>query len=117
MSIHSLHPNARDRSQVEVLAGMGATPEFIAKHLNLTTPDLEQYYSKELRFGAEEANIQVAKTFHELAVSGEHPAMTLAWLKLRAGWTESPSTREEEDVDNVIEEARSKLTKLLNRGK
>jgi hypothetical protein len=113
------HPNRRDKGQVEVLSGMGASKPFIADHLGLSMDQLDEYYSKELKTGAEEANLQVAKTFHELATSGEHPQMTVLWMKMRAGWSDgkSSSVEAEEDDDTIIEEAREKLLKLMNRGK
>lgn len=110
------HPNKRDAQQVEVLSGMGATAEFIATHLGLPLSDLTTHYSKQLQHGIEEANLQVAKVFHEMATSGEHPALTLSWMKMRAGWSDNTnplSTQEEEDTS--LDEAKEKLLKLLNR--
>ena len=111
-----LHPNKRDASQVEVLTGMGATREYIAHHLSLTIPELEQHYARSLRMGEEEANLRVAQTFFDMATSKEHPQVTLAWMKMRARWTDSlQSTQEEEDAD--IEATRQKLLKLINRSR
>lgn len=114
MTIHDILPNKRDKGQVEVLSGMGASPSFIARHLNLTEEQLNEHYSKELLHGQEEANLQVAKTFHEMATSGEYPTMTLAWIKMRAGWSEAPPPEAEDDTDH-LSEAKAKLSKLLNR--
>jgi len=110
-----MHPNKRDKGQVEVLSGMGATPQFIAAHLNLTLEELKQHYQKQLETGEEEANLQVARTFHEMATSGEHPTMTLAWMKMRAKWSEAPSTAQTDDLEVELETAREKLLTLLNR--
>ena len=111
-----LHPNKRDSSQVEVLTGMGATREYIAHHLSLTVPELEHHYARSLRMGEEEANLRVAQAFFEMATSKEHPQMTLAWMKMRARWTDTAtSTQEEDDVD--IEATRQKLLKLINRSR
>lgn len=116
MTTTPMHPNKRDQQQVEVLSGMGASPEFIAKHLNLSTSDLATHYAKELQHGIEEANLQVAKTFHEMATSGDHPTLTLAWMRMRAGWNDqtNPLATQEED-DSSLDEAKEKLLKLLNR--
>jgi hypothetical protein len=66
--------------------------------------------------GEEEANLRVAQAFFDMATSKEHPQMTLAWMKMRARWTDSlQSTQEEEDVD--IEATRQKLLKLINRSR
>lgn len=113
----STHPNRRDRGQVEVLAGIGATPLYIANHLGLTEDELRHFYGKELEHGAEEANLKVAQTFFDFATSGDHPQMTLLWMKMRAKWSEAPIAQtDDEDTEAVLEEARAKLTKLLNRG-
>ncbi len=61
-----LHPNKRDASQVEVLTGMGATREYIAHHLSLTIPELEQHYARSLRMGKKKANLRVPKPFLDL---------------------------------------------------
>jgi hypothetical protein len=115
MTVIPTHPNKRDRGQVEVLSGMGASEEFIAAHLNLSVEDLHTHYRTQLIHGQEEANLQVAKTFFDMATSGEHPQMTLAWIKMRAKWSEAPSSIAEED-DNSEALARDKLLKLINRG-
>lgn len=94
---------------------MGASPEFIAKHLNISLEDLTRYYQKQLDHGMEEANLQVAKVFHEMASSGDHPAMTLSWMKMRAGWSESPNSTPTDTDDSSLDEAKEKLLKLLNR--
>jgi len=110
------HPNARDASQVEVLTGMGATQEYIAAHLHITPQELQGYYPKELAHGLEEANLRVAQAFFEMATSGEHPQMTLAWMKMRAHWTDSPTSNSQEEPEVEVEEVRQKLLKLINRG-
>lgn len=114
--LHPKLPNAKDRTQVEVLSGMGASPEYIAHHLKITLEELNTHYSPQLSLGREEANLRIAKTFFDMAESGNYPSATLSWMKMRAGWSEAPaSTTTEEDVD--IDVAREKLQKLLNRGK
>lgn len=116
MTTTPMHPNRRDAQQVEVMSGMGASPEYIAKHLNLPLSDLTEHYSKELTHGIEEANLQVAKVFHEMATSGDFPAMTLSWMRMRAGWNDqtNPLATQDED-DSSLDEAKEKLLKLLNR--
>lgn len=109
-----LHPNKRDAQQAEVLSGMGASPEFIAAHLNLSISDLTLHYSKQLEHGPQEANLQVAQAFHRMATSGEHPAMTMAWMKMRAGWSDNTPPQTESDT-STLDEAKEKLLKLLNR--
>lgn len=94
---------------------MGATREYIAHHLSLTLPELEQHYARSLRMGEEEANLRVAQAFFEMATSKEHPQMTLAWMKMRARWTDSPAPTSTEEDNVEIEEVRQKLLKLINR--
>lgn len=115
MTLTPLHPNKKDSQQVEVLAGMGATEEFIAKHLNLTPEDLTTYYSRQLAHGIEESNLQVAKAFHEMATSKEFPTMTIAWMKMRAGWSDNTPPDNSDTDDSSLDEAKEKLLKLLNR--
>ena len=114
MTVTPIHPNRKDRTQVEALSGMGATAEFIASHLNLSLDDLQKHYPHELQHGPEEANLRVARTLFDMATSGEHPQATVAWLKMRAGWSDVFTQKEEEDP-STQEEAREKLLTLLNR--
>lgn len=114
MTVTPLHPNKKDSQQVEVLSGMGATPEFIAKELGLPLPDLQSYYAKELEHGPQEANLRVAQAFHRMASSGEFPTMTLSWMKMRAGWVDNSPPPPEDDTSS-LDEAKEKLLKLLNR--
>lgn len=115
MTLTPLHPNKKDAQQVEVLSGMGATEEFIAKHLNLSPSDLTTHYAKQLAHGIEESNLQVAKAFHEMATSKEFPTMTVAWMKMRAGWSDSTPASQTDSDDSSLDEAKEKLLKLLNR--
>lgn len=109
------HPNPKDASQVEVLTGMGASPEYIAAHLHITPEELQQHYPKPLAHGLEEANLRVAQAFFEMATSKEYPQMTLAWMKMRARWTDAPPSTSTEEDNVEIEEVRQKLLKLINR--
>ena len=113
-----LHPNKRDSKQVETLAGLGASEKYICEHLRITPAQLKTHYSSALEYGREHANLEVAETFFELATSGEHPTITMAWMRMRAGWKDNltPTSNTDDDVVEV-EQAREKLLKLLNRGK
>lgn len=115
MTLTPLHPNKKDSQQVEVLAGMGATEEFIAKHLNISPTLLHEHYSRQLAHGIEESNLQVAKAFHEMATSKEFPTMTVAWMKMRAGWSDNTPSSTTDTDDSSLDEAKEKLLKLLNR--
>lgn len=111
-----MHPNRRDQEQVQVMTACGASPEHIAKHLNLNLNDLLCFYKVDLDFGLERANMEVARTFHKLASSGEYPNLTLAWMRMRAGWKDAINQKEPEEDTSDAELTRSKLVKLLNRG-
>lgn len=114
MTAIPIHPNRKDRQQAETLSGFGASEQFIADHLNLSLEDLRTYYPKQLAHGQEEANLRVAQTFFDMATSGEHPAATIAWLKMRGGWSEKVAETIEEDSSS-LEVAKDKLLTLLNR--
>ena len=43
-----------------------------------------------LKKGEFESNVTVQSKGYEMAVSGEHPAMTIFWLKTRCGFREEP---------------------------
>lgn len=113
--ITPLHPNARDRKQVETLAGLGASLRYISIHLKLDEQKLKQYYQEALDYGQEHANLEVAETFFQLATSGDHPNITAQWMKMRAGWSETFSRTPQEEDDTSEDLAREKLLKLLNR--
>lgn len=117
MTVTPIHPNRKDRTQVETLSGMGASAEFIASHLNITLAQLEEHYPHQLKHGPEEANLRVAQTLFDMATSGEHPQATVAWLKMRAGWSDTFKQVEEGYDDDSASLAKDKLLKLLNRGK
>ena len=112
------HPNRKDAQQVEVLSGMGATDSHIAHHLKMSVEEMLVHYSTSIERGKEEANLQVAKAFHDLAISGEHPMATVAWMKMRAGWSDATAAEADTSLDEEeTQVARDKLLTLLNRGK
>jgi hypothetical protein len=110
-----LHPNKRDLKQVETLAGLGASENYICEHLRITPAQLKTHYSSALEYGKEHANLEVAETFFQLATSGEHPNITMAWMKMRAGWSDGPIATSQDDDDTEMDVAKDKLLKLLNR--
>ena len=113
MAVLPFHPNPNVYEQVSVLAGLGATDEFIAEELGIPLPIIKQHYSQARAMGEEKANMLVAKAFHEMATSGEHPAMTASWMKMRAKWQETSRLTIEEPEDSSL--AREKLLALVNR--
>ena len=99
---------------IQVLAACGASPKAIAAELGIPEATLIAHHTHDMEIGLELANARVAKTFFDMATSGEHPTLTSKWMELRGGWSSSSSLvlhdqREEAEV------AREKLLKLLNR--
>jgi hypothetical protein len=87
-----LNPTDEQRRLVKPLAAFGIRHDEIAKMINVRSPKtLRKHFRVELDRGAAEANSSVAQALYKMAVSGEHPAATLFWLKCRAGWKERPS--------------------------
>lgn len=99
------------------MTGLGAPPEHIANHLGIDTDELQQYYPRELQNGQSEANLRVARTLFDMATSGDFPQATIAWLKMRANWSETAPTSTAQEDENTLAQAKEKLLTLLNRGK
>lgn len=96
-----------------MMSACGASPRAIALELGIPLDVLTTHYSADLDIGLEVANARVAKTFFDLATSGDHPNATMKWMELRGGWTPSSSLNISTPEDQ--EQAREKLLKLLNR--
>lgn len=117
MKLVKPHPNERDSEQVRALVSLGATSRFIADHLDLTEEELSAHYRLDLELGQEEANLNVARTLYQMATSGQHPQATMAWLKMRARWSDAtPDTPSSEEEEELRQQAKDKLLTLLNRG-
>lgn len=80
---------------VHKLAGLGLTLDQIAAYFDISPSLLDQRLKKDEKLrqfhnnGMAEAIEKVAKVAFNMAVSGEHPAMTMFWLKTRARWHET----------------------------
>lgn len=80
--------------EIEEMAGCGMTVAQIAGILGLSKKTLERRVKgtsdafDALEKGRAKAARQVTATAYGLAISGQSPAMTMFWLKCRAGWTE-----------------------------
>lgn len=82
-------PTKETRQKVRDLLMAGLTQERVAKHIGVSVPTLEKYYSREIETASETAVAAVAKTAYDMAISGESPAMTMFYLKTRGGWRET----------------------------
>jgi hypothetical protein len=110
-TIIPMHPNRETKEIVRVLSAAGASLQFIANETHLHPDDLTRYYQVDLDQGPEEANARVAQTFLHMATSGDYPQMTIAWMKMKAGWNDSNSTPEADEAD--LQASKDKLASLL----
>jgi hypothetical protein len=93
-------PTDEQRRRVKALAGYGVRHQQIAVLLGLaSTTTLRRHFAEELRMGSTEAKAQMLRALFKLAVSGHHPAMTMFWLKTRAGWSEKGNPPEAVEPD------------------
>ena len=92
MSRPKFVPTDQHRTTVRSLAAYGTKHEDIAKIIGLrSAKTLRKYFREELTRGAIEATAQVGQTLYQMATSGEEPACTIFWMKVRGGWREKPS--------------------------
>jgi hypothetical protein len=86
-----------DTDQVNLvsrLAGLGLNMQQVADALGISKDTLERRIKEDERLqaavakGRAKAATKVAETAFRLATSGEHPSMTMFWLKTRLGWRE-----------------------------
>ena len=79
-------PPLEQRAAVTEAARRGLSQDLIAALLGVSESTLKRRCARELTDGALLANARVALAAFELAVSGEHEAMTRFWLRTRMGW-------------------------------
>ena len=115
-----------DIKKLETLGGLGHTLEECALIFSVSKETLERAIKKSntareaLLRGRAIANSVVARTAYQMATSGQHPGMSMYWLKVRAGWkdtihlapelppgTEIASSREIKEIDS------EQLTQLM----
>ena len=85
-------PTADQRALVKSMAGVGFPHEDIARKIGIRSPKtLRKHFRDELDLGATEADYNVRRTFYQMATSGQCPAATIFWMKVRAGWRERPA--------------------------
>ena len=82
-------PKEEQRQLVKSFAAIGTRHEDIALKIGIRSPKtLRKYFATELNLGAVEANYRVGQTLFKMATSGDHPAATIFWSKVRMGWRE-----------------------------
>jgi DNA-binding CsgD family transcriptional regulator len=77
--------------EVEMLAGLGLRLDDIAAVKGMSDDTLKKHAADSLKKGRANAKAQVMQTAFKMAISGKCPAMTIFWLKTRAGWSEKHS--------------------------
>jgi len=84
----SFKPTKEQREKVESMSGYGLTAEQICNLVEVSRGTLFKYFGEELKLGEGKAHAQITHRAFDMARSGRFPAMTMFWLKCRAGWTE-----------------------------
>ena len=95
-------PSDAGRKKVKAMAAYGIREADIAAWLEISDKTLRKYYASELATGHVEANAKVAETLFRMATSGNCPAATIFWTKVRNGWQEVARPQH-----HVVEERRS----------
>lgn len=84
--------SAEMRRAARAAAGYGMKDEQIATMLGIGESTLKRKCAAELASGRVDASAKVQQTAFQMATSGKLPAMTIFWLKCRAGWKEPTLT-------------------------
>ena len=90
-------PTEQTRKLVEQLSAAGTRQDDIGIYLGITRQTLEKYYKEEIKTGNIKANVTVANTLYNQAISGNTTA-AIFWLKTRAGWRETQKVEMSADV-------------------
>ena len=110
MARPSFQPTEEQRRIVKAMTGYGIQQEGITKILGLRSPKtLRNHFREELDKGAIEAHAQVAQACFKMAKSGQHPQMTMFWLRTQGRWRERT-------VADPSAEAKAPFIVALERG-
>lgn len=101
-------PSTTQAKQVASLIALGLTPKQVSATLLIELPLLKFFYERELEVGAAMVNAKVASVALKMALSENHPAITMFWLKTRAGFKETTVVEATLEVTDASE-ARRKL--------
>lgn len=109
------------------MAGHGIDEAAIAKVMKITPAALRKHFPKELSTARTIANSKVAETAYRLATSGKAPAVTMFWLKSRAGWRDRADLTDGEggaapdpptiDLSKLTDAELDQLEKLLQKAR
>ena len=92
----SYKPSDKDRNQVETMVGLGLTADDVCNVMGFSRATLFKYFRDELAVGYSVAKTNVTQKAFEMETNGKTPAMTMFWLKCRAGWRETHVNSHEE---------------------
>ena len=81
-------PTDAQREKVRDLAGHGVPHADIALIIGINLKTLYCRYRNDLDVGMASANAEVGGALFRMAVSGDVPAATIFWAKVRMGWSE-----------------------------
>ena len=82
-------PTAKERQQVEAMAGVGLPHDQIAALVRdgVCVDVIRQYFAKELKAGKAKASAKIGQTLFNRAIGGETAAL-IWWTKSQMGWKE-----------------------------
>lgn len=99
--------------QITKLAGFGMRDDDICKVYNMSEKSLKRHYHEELAAGRITAKHEVIKRAYEMASSGQHPTLTIFWLKTQCRWKEANDTDAKIiELDNRLKETKELLAGL-----
>ena len=85
----AFEPTAKERQQVEAMAGVGLPHDQIGALVRdgVCTDVIRQYFAKELKAGKAKASAKIGQTLFNRAIGGETAAL-IWWTKSQMGWKE-----------------------------
>ena len=63
---------------------------------------LRKHFHRELELGAIEATAQVLQTYHQMAVSGKYPAVTMHWIDTHPRWRDVESVEKPSAIPDFV---------------
>ena len=113
------------KDQIEKFSAAGLSLQQMASLLDMSHDTLERFMNKDpslrasIEKGRSKSVLNVAATAYNLAVSGDVPAMTMFYLKTRAGWKEThevqvASTDDTKDQLKAMAEELRRIAKKPN---
>ena len=97
-----------DKTRIERLAQVGATPEDIASELQIPLKRLQKRFRRELERASVQGKHDVLEKFFENATSGSNMAATSLWVKARCGWRDTGNSGNSPTIIKSILEIVSK---------